>query len=170
MRREFDVVIVGAGFAGMYMLHCVRGLGFAVRLLEAGSGLGGTWYWNRYPGARCDVESLDYQYSFSDELLREWQWTERYPAQEEILRYANHVAERFDLRRDMQFDTRVAAAEFRDSDNRWTVRANDGADVSARFLVMATGCLSSTNLPRFEGLESFAGDVYHTGRWPHHHT
>ena len=168
MRAEFDVVIVGAGFAGLYMLHRVRGLGFKVRLFEAGSGVGGTWYWNRYPGARCDVESMEYSYQFSEALQQEWRWSERYAAQPEILRYANHVADRFDLRRDMQFDTRVAGAEFREKDNRWSVRTHDAGEVSARFLVMATGCLSSTNLPRIEGLESFAGEVYHTGRWPHH--
>jgi cyclohexanone monooxygenase len=161
-------VIVGAGFAGLYMLHRARGLGFSARLLEAGSGVGGTWYWNRYPGARCDVESMEYSYQFSEALQQEWRWSERYAAQPEILRYANHVADRFDLRSDMQFDTRVVAAEFRDPESRWTVRTHDGAEVSTRFLVMATGCLSSTNLPRLDGLESFAGEVYHTGRWPHH--
>ena len=168
MRSEFDVVIVGAGFAGMYMLYRVRALGFTVRLFEAGSGVGGTWYWNRYPGARCDVESMEYSYQFSEALQQQWRWSERYAAQPEILRYANHVADRFDLRRDMQFDTRVVGAEFREKDNRWSVRTDDASEVSARFLVMATGCLSSTNLPRIEGLESFAGEVYHTGRWPHH--
>ena len=168
MRREFDIVIVGAGFAGLYMLHRARGLGFSVRLFEAGSGVGGTWYWNRYPGARCDVESMEYSYQFSEALQQAWRWSERYAAQPEILRYANHVADRFDLRSDMQFDTRVVAAEFREPESRWTVRTHDGSETSARFLVMATGCLSCTNLPRFEGLESFAGEVYHTGRWPHH--
>jgi cation diffusion facilitator CzcD-associated flavoprotein CzcO len=168
MKQQFDVVIVGAGFAGMYMLHRVRGLGFTVRLFETGSGVGGTWYWNRYPGARCDVESMEYSYQFSEALQQEWRWSERYAAQPEIMRYANHVADRFDLRRDMQFDTRVVAAEFREVENRWNVRTQDGAQVLARFLVMATGCLSSTNLPKFEGLDSFAGEIYHTGRWPHH--
>jgi cyclohexanone monooxygenase len=168
VRREFDIVIVGAGFAGMYMLHRVRGLGLTVRLFEAGSGVGGTWYWNRYPGARCDVESMEYSYQFSDALQQEWSWSERYAAQPEILRYANHVADRFDLRREMQFDTRVVGAEFHEKDNRWSVRTHDASAVSARFLVMATGCLSSTNLPRIHGLESFEGEVYHTGRWPHH--
>jgi cyclohexanone monooxygenase len=168
VRRDYDVLIVGAGFAGMYMLHRVRGLGFTVRLFEAGSGVGGTWYWNRYPGARCDVESMEYSYQFSEALQQEWRWSERYAAQPEIMRYANHVADRFDLRRDMQFDTRVVSAEFREAENRWNVRTQDGAQVSARFLVMATGCLSSTNLPKFEGLDSFAGEIYHTGRWPHH--
>ena len=168
MTREFDVVIVGAGFAGMYMLHRVRGLGFSVRLFEAGSGVGGTWHWNRYPGARCDVESMEYSYQFCEELQQEWHWSERYAAQPEILRYANHVADRFELRPDMQFHTRVIAAHFQATDNRWIVRTQDGAEVSARFLVMATGCLSSANLPKLEGLESFRGETYHTGRWPHH--
>ena len=168
VRPKYDVAIVGAGFAGMYMLHRVRGLGFSVRLVESGSGVGGTWYWNRYPGARCDVESMEYSYQFSEALQQEWRWSERYAAQPEILRYANHVADRFDLRRDMQFDTRVVAAEFRESASDWIVRTHDGSEVQVRFLVMATGCLSSTNLPRIEGLESFKGEVYHTGRWPHH--
>jgi cyclohexanone monooxygenase len=165
--REFEVVIVGAGFAGMYMLHRVRGLGLSARLFEAASGVGGTWYWNRYPGARCDIESMEYSYQFSGELQQAWRWTERYASQPEILRYANHVAERFALRADMQFDTRVSAAAFDESSSRWQVTTSDGNQVSARFLVMATGCLSSANLPQIEGLETFAGKTYHTGQWPH---
>ena len=168
MTREYDVVIVGAGFAGMYMLHRTRSLGFTVRLFEAGSGVGGTWYWNRYPGARCDVESMEYSYQFSEALQQEWRWSERYAAQPEIMRYANHVADRFDLRRDMQFDTRVTAARFSEQDNRWSVRTQDGVEVSAQFVVMATGCLSSASLPKFDGMESFGGETHHTGRWPHH--
>jgi cyclohexanone monooxygenase len=164
---EFDVVIVGSGFAGMYMLHRVRGLGMTVRVFEAGGGVGGTWYWNRYPGARCDVESMQYSYQFSDELQQEWDWTERYATQPEILAYANHVADRFDLRRDMQFDTRVETASWDDATARWTVRTDPGGECTARFLIMATGCLSSANTPDFPGRDSFEGATYHTGRWPH---
>ncbi len=165
--EPLDAVIVGAGFAGMYMLHRLRGLGFKARVFEAGSGVGGTWYWNRYPGARCDVESVQYSYQFDDALQQEWEWSERYAAQPEILRYANHVADRFDLRRDMQFNTRVIAAAFDESVNRWAIETSDGARTSARFCIMATGCLSSPNLPKFEGMERFKGDHYHTGHWPH---
>jgi cyclohexanone monooxygenase len=163
----FDAVIVGAGFAGMYMLHRLRGLGLTARVFEAGKGVGGTWYWNRYPGARCDVESMDYSYSFSDELQQEWRWSERYSAQPEILRYANHVADRFDLRRDIQFETRVTAAAFDEVASRWTVETDRGDRVSSRFCIMATGCLSDAQVPDIKGRESFAGKWYHTGRWPH---
>jgi cation diffusion facilitator CzcD-associated flavoprotein CzcO len=163
---EFDAVIVGAGFSGLQMLHRVRDLGFTVRVFEAGSGVGGTWYWNRYPGARCDVESMEYSYQFSEELQQEWKWTERFSTQPEILRYINHVADRFDLRRDIQFDTRIAALTFDEDANRWTVRTELGDEVSAQFVVMATGCLSSANVPNFRGLDTFRGEVYHTGDWP----
>src|ERR1041385_6756735 len=117
--REFDAVVVGAGFAGLYMLHRLRELGLSARVFEAGSSVGGTWFWNRYPGARCDIESLQYSYSFSEELQQEWQWSERYATQPEILRYLNHVADRFDLRRDIRLDSRVTAAEFEESSGRW---------------------------------------------------
>ena len=130
-----DAVVVGAGFAGMYMLHRLRGLGLSVRVYEAGDGVGGTWYWNRYPGARCDVESMDYSYSFSEELQQEWRWTERYSAQPEILKYANHVADRFDLRRDIQFGTRVTSAVFDEAASRWTVETDRGDHATARFCV-----------------------------------
>jgi cation diffusion facilitator CzcD-associated flavoprotein CzcO len=162
-----DAVIVGAGFAGMYMLHRLRGLGFKARVFEAGSGVGGTWYWNRYPGARCDVESVQYSYQFDGALQQEWEWSERYAAQPEILRYANHVADRFDLRRDMQFNTRVISAAFDEGRGRWAIETSDGARISAQFCIMATGCLSSPNLPKFEGIKRFKGDRYHTGNWPH---
>jgi len=164
---RLDLVIVGAGFAGLYMLHRARGLGLSVQVYEAGSGVGGTWYWNRYPGARCDVESLEYSFGFDKALQQEWHWTERYAAQPEILRYANHVADRFDLRKDIRFKTRVVAAGFDEAAARWRIRTDDGAETSARFLVMATGCLSSANLPAIPGRETFAGASYHTGRWPH---
>jgi len=166
-RAAYDVVIVGAGFAGLYMLHRLRELGFWARVYEAGGGVGGTWYWNRYPGARCDVESLEYSYSFSEELRREWEWTERYAAQPEILRYLNHVADRFDLRRDIQFDTKVTSATFDESEDLWTIEIDGGSRVSAKFCVMATGCLSAAKVPEYQGLDAFQGKWYHTGRWPH---
>ena len=221
--RKFDAVVVGAGFAGLYMIHRLRGLGFTVRAFEAGDGVGGTWYWNRYPGARCDVESLEYSYQFSEELQQEWSWSERYSGQPEILRYANHVADRFDLRRDIEFETRVAAARFDEDASSWRIEvrrqppgvggipafpgsgngagagsvsgaggaagSDNGADVGsdsggaaespnaaaesrtetveARFVVMATGCLSAANLPDFDGIDDFEGARYHTGAWPH---
>ena len=155
----------------MYMLHRARGIGLSVRVYEAGDGVGGTWYWNRYPGARCDVESMQYSYQFSDELQQEWEWSERYATQPEILTYANHVADRFDLRRDMQFETRVLSATYDEATARWTVRTDNGSgepeEVSAQFLIMATGCLSSARIPDFAGLDTFEGETYHTGRWPH---
>ena len=164
---EFDAVIVGAGFAGMYMLHRLREQGFSARVYEAGEGVGGTWYWNRYPGARCDVESLEYEYSFSDDLQKNWNWTERYAQQPEILQYCNHVADKFDLRHDMQFDTRVTSAIYDEASDRWAIETDQGDRVSARFCIMATGCLSAGRVPDFEGRESFQGDWYHTGAWPH---
>jgi cation diffusion facilitator CzcD-associated flavoprotein CzcO len=163
----FDAVIVGAGLAGLYMLHRLRGLGLSARVYEAGGDVGGTWYWNRYPGARCDVESVDYSYSFSDELQQEWRWSERYAGQAEILRYINHVADRFDLRRDIQFETRITAAHFDEARRQWVIRTDGGERVSARFCIMATGCLSTAQVPDFAGLDTFAGRWYHTGNWPH---
>src|SRR3984893_6702835 len=162
-----DAVIVGAGFAGMYMLHRLRGMGLSVRLFEAGSGVGGTWYWNRYPGARCDVESMQYSYQFSDELQQEWVWSERYSPQPEILRYATHSADRFDLRRDIQFDTRVYSAIFDEAHDRWVLEVGAAERVTATYCAMATGCLSSANAPRFAGVDRFQGETYHTGHWPH---
>src|SRR5438876_6448029 len=163
----FDAVVVGAGLAGLYMLHRLRGLGLSARVYEGGQGVGGTWYWNRYPGARCDVESMDYSYSFSNELQQEWQWTERYASQPEILRYIEHVADRFDLRRDIQLATRVTAATFDEATNRWAIQTDRGDRVSARFCIMATGCLSDAQVPKIEGFETFEGKWYHTGHWPH---
>ena len=164
---EVDALIVGAGFAGMYMLYRLRELGFTSHVVEAGSEVGGTWYWNRYPGARCDIESLAYQYSFADEIQREWNWSERYAAQPELLRYAQFVADKFDLRRDMQFNTRVTAAHYDDASGRWNAETDQGDQFSARYLIMATGCLSVPRLPKYEGLDDFEGDWYHTGEWPH---
>ena len=163
----FDAIVVGAGFAGMYMLHRLRGLGFSARVYEAGGGVGGTWYWNRYPGARCDVESMQYSFSFSEELDQEWNWSEKYAPQSEILSYANHVADRFDLRRHIVFDTRITSATFDEAENCWRVETDRGDKVSAKFCVMAVGCLSAPNRPSFKGLEDFRGAIYHTGEWPH---
>src|SRR6185369_7235298 len=157
--RELDAVIVGAGFAGLYALHRLRGLGFSARVFEAGKGVGGTWYWNRYPGARCDVESMDYSFQFSPELEQEWEWTERYATQPEILRYANHVADRFDLRRDIRFETRITAAVFDETANVWRVETDKGDKVAAHFVITAMGCLSSPNTPRIEGLADFEGST-----------
>jgi len=165
--QSYDVIVVGAGFAGMYMLHRLRGLGLSVRVYEQGGDVGGTWYWNRYPGARCDVESMQYSYSFSDELQQEWDWSERYAPQQEILRYARHVADRFDLRRDIRFDTRVETATFDEAASRWSVRTSDGDTANAQYVVLATGCLSNARTPDFKGLADFRGEVHHTGHWPH---
>ena len=164
----YDALIVGAGFSGLYQLLCLRDrLGLSALVLEAGDGVGGTWYWNRYPGARCDSESHSYSYYFSEELLKEWEWSERYPEQREILRYLNHVADRFDLRRDIQFGTRVAAARYDEAENLWRVTTEAGESLEARFLITAVGCLSTANVPAIPGLGDFAGEWYHTGQWPH---
>ena len=164
---DTDVVVVGAGFAGLYALFRLREAGWEVQGFEAGGGVGGTWYWNRYPGARCDVASVEYSYSFSEELEQEWVWTERYATQAEILRYLDHVADRFDLRRLIRFDTRVESAVFDAASGGWDVRTSDGEVTRARFVVMATGCLSTANLPDIPGRDSFEGELLHTGRWPH---
>ena len=165
---ELDAVIVGAGFSGLYMLYRARDvLGLRARVYEAGDGVGGTWYWNRYPGARCDSESYYYSYSFSEELEQEWEWTSKYPEQPEILRYLNHVADRFDLRHDVQLSTRVTAATFDEATDRWDIRTESGERVSARFFISAVGCLSAANVPKFAGLDRFEGEHYHTGAWPH---
>jgi cyclohexanone monooxygenase len=165
--ETYDVVVVGAGFAGMYMLHKLRGLGLSARVYEQGGDVGGTWYWNRYPGARCDVESMQYSYSFSDELQEEWDWSERYAPQPEILKYANHVADRFKLRPDIQLNTRVDRAAFDEGSSCWSVTTSDGKTVTAKYVVLATGCLSNARMPDIKGLAGFRGKVYHTGHWPH---
>jgi cation diffusion facilitator CzcD-associated flavoprotein CzcO len=165
--RKVDAVVVGAGIAGLYQLYKLRERGMSTRVFETGDGVGGTWYWNRYPGARCDVESLSYSYSFSPELEQEWNWTERYPTQPEILRYVNHVADRFDLRKDITFSTRVVSAVYDDSTQRWRVDTDTGEIVDTQFLIMATGCLSRSKLPEVPGLDRFQGPTYHTGHWPH---
>jgi cation diffusion facilitator CzcD-associated flavoprotein CzcO len=162
-----DAVIVGAGFAGMYMLHKLRGLGFEATVFEAADGVGGTWYWNRYPGCRCDVESFNYSYSFDAELEQEWSWSERYATQPEILAYANHVADRYDLRRDIKFRTRVSTASYDEAAQRWHVTTDQGDDVSAQHLIMGVGCLSTSKMPEIPGVERYRGSWYHTGHWPH---
>ena len=163
---DLDVAIVGAGLGGLYALHRLRGLGLKTRVYEAGSGVGGTWFWNRYPGARCDIESLEYSYSFSEELQAEWRWPERYATQPVILKYINHVADRFDLRRDVQLDTRIASALYDRAENRWALRTAGGEVVTARFCVMATGNLSTPKVPDFRGIDDFEGEWHHTGLWP----
>jgi cyclohexanone monooxygenase len=176
--QEVDAVIVGAGFAGLYQLFLLRELGLSIRVFEAGDGVGGTWYWNRYPGARCDVQSLDYSYSFSEELQQEWEWSEKYATQPEILRYADHVADRFGLREHITFGTRVTSVRFDEAARVWTVRTSprpagpdrpgDGGEtVTARFVIMATGCLSNAKGPEVPGIDDFQGPTYHTGHWPH---
>ncbi len=164
---SFDVIVVGAGFAGMYMLHRLRAQGFSVKVLEAAGDVGGTWYWNRYPGARCDVESMSYSFSFDDDLQQEWSWSQRYALQPEILDYARHVADRFDLRRDIQFDTRVSSATFDEAAGRWAITTDGGETLDAAFCVMATGCLSTPKLPEVDGIKNFKGHCVHTGDWPH---
>ncbi|WP_415822023.1 flavin-containing monooxygenase [Mycobacterium senriense] len=166
-QQPLDVVVVGAGFAGLYALHKLRSRGLTVRVLEAAPELGGTWYHNRYPGARCDVESVDYCYSFSDELQREWDWTERYATQAEILAYLNWVADKLDLRRDIALRTRVVSATLDEESLRWTVITDAGQRLSARFCLMATGPLSAALTPDLAGLDTFAGETYHTAHWPH---
>jgi cation diffusion facilitator CzcD-associated flavoprotein CzcO len=163
-----DALIIGAGFSGLYQLHCLRDkLGLSVQVLEAGGDVGGTWYWNRYPGARCDSESHSYCYTFSKELLQEWEWSERYPEHPEIRRYLGHVADKFDLRRDIQFGAKVTGARYDEKANLWHVTTAAGDRLSAKFLITAVGCLSSANVPNIPGLETFAGRWYHTGEWPH---
>src|ERR1700729_1188462 len=164
--NDYDVIVVGAGFSGLYALHRLRRLGFCARVLERGSGVGGTWFWNRYPGARCDIESVDYCYSFSDELLDEWTWSERYAAQPEILRYLNHVADRFDLRRDIQLNTEAESARFDDQNDRWVITTTQQDRLTCRWCVMATGNLSTIKRPAFAGLVDFEGEWFHPGRWP----
>jgi cation diffusion facilitator CzcD-associated flavoprotein CzcO len=162
-----DVIVVGAGFAGLYALHKLRSQGLSVRVLEAAPELGGTWYYNRYPGARCDVESVDYCYSFSDELQQEWNWTEKYATQAEILSYLNWVADKLGLRRDIALNTRVVSAVLDETTLRWTVTTDAGQVLSARFCLMATGPLSAALTPNFNGLDTFAGEINHTAQWPH---
>ncbi|HNL24848.1 MAG TPA: NAD(P)/FAD-dependent oxidoreductase, partial [Pseudomonadales bacterium] len=166
--EQYDAIIIGAGIAGMYQLIKLRELGCSVRVFETGDGVGGTWYWNRYPGARFDSESYSYGYSFSEELLQEWEWSEHFSPQSETLRYLNHVADKFDLRRDIQFNTRVTAAHYSEADSCWTVTTDTGTQARARFLITAVGPLSAATLPAIEGIDSFKGESCHTANWPHH--
>src|SRR5713226_7767133 len=166
--QGFDAVVIGAGFSGIHMLKALRDkLGLSARVYEAGETVGGTWYWNRYPGARCDSDAYIYCFTWDKQLLQEWEWSERYPEQPEILRYLEHVATRHDLKRDMQFNTRVTGGAFDEETNLWTVRTDKGEEVTARYLITAVGTLSATNMPQFKGLETFKGKWYHTSRFPH---
>ncbi|MBM7656438.1 flavin-containing monooxygenase [Neobacillus cucumis] len=162
-----DAVVIGAGFSGLYMLYRLREAGLSTRVYEAAGGVGGVWYWNRYPGARCDSESIYYNYTFSEELYKEWSWTSRYPEQPEILKYLNFVADKFDLRRDIQFNTRIQSARYDESSNRWNIRTEDGESISATYFITGVGCISTANIPNMKGLNNFKGDWYHTGHWPH---
>ena len=164
--KNIDAVVVGAGFAGMYMVHLLRNQGLTVQGIERGDGVGGTWYWNRYPGCRCDVESIEYCYQFDANLQQEWEWSERYAAQPEILAYAQHVAERFELNPLFAFNTQVERATYNEAEYRWWVETDGGVNYNSRFLIMATGCLSTANLPDFPGLSDFTGRTFHTGLWP----
>ena len=166
--KQLDAVIIGSGFAGLYMNYSLRDqLGMSTQVFEAGTDVGGTWYWNRYPGARCDSESYMYCFSFDKDMMQEWEWSGKYPEQPEILRYLNHVADRFDLRRNINFNTRVTAAHFNEATDRWDVETDQGDRISAKFLITAIGCLSSGQIPNIKGRDTFAGDSYHTGAWPH---
>ena len=164
--ETLDIAIVGAGVSGLYLIHRLRADGWRIRAFEAGTDVGGTWYWNRYPGLRCDVESLQYSYSFSDALQKEWHWTERYATRAEIHRYLRHVADRFDLRRDITFNTRITGAAWDEAAGLWRIERTPGEAIGARYLIMASGALSQTNLPDIPGFDSFAGPIYHTGKWP----
>src|SRR5262245_1053244 len=167
MDPKMDVIVVGAGFAGLYLLHRLRGLGFSTKVLESAGDVGGTWYWNRYPGARCDIESIDYSYSFDPELEKEWKWSERYATQPEIQRYLSHVADKYDLRRDIRFETRVESATWDAAERLWHIRTSRGDELRARFYVMATGCLSVPKEVDIAGHDRFRGEKYFTFRWPH---
>ena len=166
--NDLDAVVVGAGFAGLYLLHRLRGLGFSAKVFESADGVGGTWYWNRYPGARCDIPTTDYAYSFDPELEKEWQWSEKYATQPEILAYLEHVADRYDLRKDIVFSTRIDSAVWDEDARKWHLTTDKGERIDCRFYVMATGCLSLPKAPDIEGVDRFAGEVYFTGKWPHH--
>ena len=165
-QNHVDAVVIGAGFAGLYQQYSLRRLGITTRVFEKGPDVGGTWYWNRYPGARCDVESMSYCYSFSSELEQEWTWSEKYPPQPEILRYLNHVADRFELRRDITFNTTVESCIWNEETKRWSVTTSDGETVVAQFVVMATGCLSVPKVPDIPGVDQYRGKLYHTADWP----
>ncbi len=165
--NKVDAVIVGAGFSGLYLLHLLRKNGFSTRVFERGDDVGGTWYWNRYPGARCDVESMQYSYSFDEDLQQEWRWPEKYSSQLEILAYLQHVTERFDLRKDITLETAVTAAHYDEAAKRWDIETDTSEQISAQFFVMATGCISTANMPNIPNIDGFTGNIFHTGNWPH---
>ncbi|MEK5080764.1 NAD(P)/FAD-dependent oxidoreductase [Solibacillus sp. FSL W7-1436] len=162
-----DAVVIGAGFSGLYMLYRLREAGLSTKVYETGGGVGGTWYWNRYPGARCDSESICYNYTFSEELYKEWSWSSRFPEQPEILKYLNFVADKFDLRPGIQFNTRVTSASFDEETNRWNIQTDQGDQVSAKYFITGVGCISTANIPNIKGMDNFKGEIYHTGHWPH---
>ncbi len=163
---SFDAVVVGAGFSGLYLLWRLRRLGLSTRVIETGDGVGGTWYWNRYPGARVDSPSMQYSLSFDSDMEQEWKWGENYSAQWELEKYVNHVADRFDLRRDVQLETTVVGASYDESTGRWIIKTDRGDAISAKYFITAAGCLSATNVPNFEGVADYQGTWYHTSRWP----
>jgi len=165
-QSDVDVLVVGAGFSGLYLLHRFQKAGFSARCFERGDGVGGTWYWNRYPGARCDVESMQYSYGFDEDLQQEWDWPEKFSAQADILSYANHVADTFDLRKYITFETEVCAAQYDERAQIWRIETATGETVTAKHFVMAGGCISTAQVPQFEGLSDFKGETYHTGNWP----
>ena len=165
--KNVDVVVVGAGFSGLYLLYRLRKAGFSTRVFERGGGVGGTWYWNRYPGARCDVESLQYSYSFDEQLQQDWHWPEKFSAQPDILAYANYVADRFDLKKDIEFNVVVKGSWFDENSNRWKITTNTGEDINSQYFIMATGCISTTQIPNIKGLSDYVGNTFHTGDWPH---
>ena len=164
---DVDVVVVGAGFSGLYLLYRLRKAGFSTRVFERGGDVGGTWYWNRYPGARCDVESLQYSYSFDEQLQQDWHWPEKFSAQPDILAYANHVADRFNLKKDIEFNIEVKASWFDENLKTWKITTNTGEEINAQYFIMATGCISTTQIPNIKGLSDYVGDTFHTGDWPH---
>ena len=164
---EVDVAVVGAGFSGLYMLHRLRGLGFSAMAFDEAGDVGGTWYWNRYPGARCDIPTTDYAYSFDPQLEKDWNWSEKYATQPEILAYLRHVADRYDLRRDIRFGIRITSADWDEASRRWRLRTDHGDEVRCRYYIMASGCLSLPKSPDIEGVDRYRGEVYLTGRWPH---
>ena len=165
--ERYDAIVIGAGISGIYQLHALRQLGMKAHVFEAGTNVGGAWYWNRYPGARFDSESYSYGYSFSNELLEEWDWSEHFAGQPETLRYINHVADKFDLRRDIQFRSPVTSAVWQADTRSWDVTLQDGSRFHTRFLITAIGPLSAPTLPRIEGVDTFQGQSFHTARWPH---
>ena len=164
---DVDVVVVGAGFSGLYLLYRLRKAGFSTRVFERGGDVGGTWYWNRYPGARCDVESLQYSYSFDEQLQQDWHWPEKFSAQPDILAYANHVADRFNLKKDIEFNIEVKASWFDENLKTWKITTNTGEEINAQYFIMATGCISTTQIPNIKGLSEYVGNIFHTGNWPH---